>query len=52
MAGATAYELDADAALSSYIGQTVAITGTTSRSAGASKLTVESMRVIAPGCSY
>jgi hypothetical protein len=58
-AAATAYELDADAArLSSYVGQTVAITGTTSQSrttsqsAGAARLTVESMRVIAPGCSY
>jgi hypothetical protein len=52
-AGATAYELDTDAAqLSSYVGQTVAITGTTSQSAGASRLKVESMRVIAPGCSY
>jgi hypothetical protein len=50
---ATAYQLDADAALlSSYVGHTVAITGTTSHSAGASKLTVASMRVIAPGCSY
>jgi hypothetical protein len=53
MAGVTTYELDLGAErLSSYIGQTVAITGTTSQSAGASKLTVESMRVIAPGCSY
>ena len=53
VAGATTYELDLHAErLSSYIGQTVAITGTTSQSAGASRLTVDSMRVIAPGCSY
>jgi hypothetical protein len=53
VAGVTAYELDLAAErLSSYIGQTVAITGTPSQSAGAPKLTVASMRVIAPGCSY
>jgi hypothetical protein len=50
---ATAYELDAGAApLASYVGHTVAITGTTNESAGASRLTVQSMRVIASGCSY
>jgi hypothetical protein len=50
---AAAYELEADAArLLSYVGHTVAITGTTSESAGASKLKVESMRVIAQSCSY
>lgn len=49
-ASPTAYELDVDAArLSSYVGQTVTITG---RPAGASKLTVEAMRVVAPACSY
>jgi hypothetical protein len=48
-----AYELDGDAMpLSSYVGQTVAVTGTTRQSGGASKLSVESMRVIGPGCSY
>jgi hypothetical protein len=53
VAAATTYELDLDAErLSSYVGQTVTIAGTTSQSAGASKLTVESIRVITPGCSY